>query len=88
MSTDAHDDMVKAFIEYFKHNERFEYKKGHGDEPGAKARFWLSEIRRLARIRRAEIQDKRQKRRIAKKGKLGRPPKVTKMHGANTESDE
>jgi DNA primase catalytic subunit len=75
MSTDSHDRMIQAFQEYFKWQERFEYKKS--DEAGIKARFWLSEIRNEASIRRKEIQDKREQRRIARNGKVGRPPKAT-----------
>jgi hypothetical protein len=76
MSTDTHDRMIKAFQEYFKWQDRFEYRKS--DEAGIKARFWLSEIRNEASIRRKEIQDKREERRKARNGKVGRPPKITK----------
>ena len=76
MSTDSHDKMIAAFQEYFKWQDRFEYRGS--DEAGIKARFWLSEIRNEASTRRKEIQDKREQRKAARKGKLGRPPKVTK----------
>lgn len=76
MSTDAHDRMIKAFQEYFKWQERFEYKGS--DEAGIKARYWLSEIRNEASIRRVEIQEKRQVRKESRKGKVGRPRKITK----------
>jgi hypothetical protein len=76
MSTDAHDRMIKAFQEYFKWQERFEYK--HSDEAGIKARYWLSEIRNEASIRRVEIQEKRKKRRAARKGMRGKPLNITK----------
>jgi hypothetical protein len=76
MSTDSHDRMIQAFQEYFKWQERFEYKGS--DEAGIKARYWLSEIRNEASTRRVEIQEKREQRKLARKGKLGRPPKVTK----------
>ena len=76
MSTDSHDKMIAAFQEYFKWQERFEYKGS--DEAGIKARYWLSEIRNEASIRRVEIQEKREERKLARKGKLGRPPKITK----------
>jgi hypothetical protein len=68
--------MIAAFQEYFKWQDRFEYRGS--DEAGIKARFWLSEIRNEASTRRKEIQDKREERKAARKGKLGRPPKVTK----------
>ena len=76
MSTESHDKMIAAFQEYFKWQERFEYK--NSDEAGIKARFWLSEIRNEASKRRVEIQEKREARKLARKGKLGRPPKIIK----------
>ncbi len=76
MSTESHDKMIAAFQEYFKWQTRFEYKGS--DEAGIKARYWLSEIRNEASKRRVEIQEKREERKLARKGKLGRPPKVTK----------
>lgn len=74
MTTDAHDRMIKAFQEYFKWQDRFEYKGS--DEAGIKARYWLSEIRNEASTRRTEIQAKREERKTARKGKVGRPPKI------------
>jgi hypothetical protein len=68
--------MIQAFQEYFKWQDRFEYKGS--DEAGIKARFWLSEIRNEASKRRVEIQTKRDERKKSRKGKLGRPPKLTK----------
>jgi hypothetical protein len=68
--------MIAAFQEYFKWQTRFEYS--NSDEAGIKARYWLSEIRNEASNRRVEIQEKREARKIARKGKLGRPPKVIK----------
>lgn len=76
MSTESHDKMIAAFQEYFKWQTRFEYKGS--DEAGIKARYWLSEIRNEASKRRIEIQEKREQRRLARKGMIGRPPKVTK----------
>jgi len=76
MTTESHDKMIAAFQEYFKWQDRFEYKGS--DEAGIKARYWLSEIRNEASKRRVEIQDKREARKTARKGKVGRPPKVTK----------
>ena len=76
MSSESHDKMIEAFQQYFKWQERFEYKGS--DEAGIKARYWLSEIRNEASKRRVEIQEKREQRKLARKGKLGRPPKLTK----------
>ena len=79
MSTDSHDRMIAAFQNYFKWQDRFEY---HGsDEAGVKARYWLSEIRNEASKRRVEIQEKRESRKAIRKGKPGRPTKVTKRDG-------
>jgi hypothetical protein len=75
MSTDSHDRMIAAFQEYFKWQDRFEY---HGsEEAGIKARYWLSEIRNEASKRRIEIQAKREQRKEARKGMIGRPKKLT-----------
>ena len=76
MSSESHDKMIAAFQEYFKWQDRFEYKGS--DEAGIKARYWLSEIRNEASKRRVEIQEKREARKKARKGMVGRPPKVTK----------
>ena len=76
MTTDAHDRMIKAFQEYFKWQDRFEYRGS--DEAGIKARYWLSEIRNEASIRRVEIQTKREERKESRKGMVGRPPKIHK----------
>lgn len=75
MSTDSHDKMIAAFQEYFKWQTNFEYKGS--DEAGIKARFWLSEIRNEASKRRVEIQEKREARKLARKGIKGRPKKIT-----------
>ena len=76
MSTDAHDRMIHAFQQYFKWQDRFQYKGS--DEAGLKARYWLSQIRNEASIRRVEIQETRLERKAARNGKIGRPPKITK----------
>jgi len=76
LTTEAHDKMIAAFQEYFKWQEKFEYKGS--DEAGIKARYWLSEIRNEASTRRVEIQEKREQRKESRKGIIGRPPKVTK----------
>lgn len=76
MATDSHDKMIAAFQEYFKWQTNFEYRGS--DEAGIKARFWLSEIRNQSSNRRNEIQAKREARKEARKGMVGRPPKLTK----------
>ena len=75
MTTDAHDRMIRAFQEYFKWADRFEYRGS--DEAGIKARYWLSEIRNEASTLRTEIQAKRETRKQARKGMVGRPPKIS-----------
>ena len=75
MTTKAHDKMIRAFQEYFKWQDRFEYRGS--DEAGIKARYWLSEIRNEAGTRRTEIQTKREERKAARKGMVGRPKKTT-----------
>jgi hypothetical protein len=75
MSTDSHDRMIRAFQEYFKYQDRFEYRGS--DEAGIRARYWLSEIRNEASLRRTEIQAKRDERKAARKGMIGRPKKIS-----------
>lgn len=75
MSSESHDKMIAAFQEYFKWQDRFEYKGS--DEAGIKARYWLSEIRNQASTRRVEIQAKRDERKQARKGVIGRPKKIS-----------
>jgi len=75
MSTDSHDRMIHAFQEYFKYQDRFEHRGS--DSAGVRARYWLSEIRNEASLRRTEIQAKRDERKAARKGMVGRPPKIS-----------
>jgi len=75
LSSESHDKMIAAFQEYFKWQDRFEYKGS--DEAGIKARYWLSEIRNQASTRRTEIQAKREERKQARKGMIGRPKKIS-----------
>ena len=76
MTTDAHDRMIRAFQEYFKWADRFEYRGS--DEAGIKARYWLSEIRNEASTLRVDIQAKREERKESRKGMIGRPRKIHK----------
>jgi len=75
MTTETHDQMIAAFQEYFKWQDRFHYRQS--DEAGIKARNALSEIRDLASTRRKEIQALRKERRELREGKNGRPLKET-----------
>lgn len=54
---DTQDKLIKAFIEYSKWNDRFERFGYKGS--ALQARQWLAEIRRMAFIRRKEIQAKK-----------------------------
>jgi hypothetical protein len=53
MNDDIHDQLTKAYLEYFKANEAFEARKSHRTH--AASRRWLREIRRLAKLRQEEI---------------------------------
>ena len=80
MSTDAHDEMIEAFQEYFKWQTKFEYGAEKSNLAGTKARKALSRIRKAASIRRIEIIDKQKERKAARKGIKGRPKKVSKSN--------
>jgi len=77
MTTESHDKLIRAFQEYFKWQDKFEYSGS--DAAGIKARYWLSEIRNFSSIRRNEIQAKRQDRKATRKGIVGRPKKVSSV---------
>jgi hypothetical protein len=50
---DTHDKLVKAYMEYFKANEKFESR--NSVRTHREARKWLREIRNLAKDRMDEI---------------------------------
>lgn len=56
--SDTHDLLMRELRTYFEANQDWEMHQTHA--AGMRARASLSEIRRLARIRRQEIQDVRQ----------------------------
>lgn len=74
MSTETHDKLIRAILDYCKYQDKFEYKGG--DEAGVRARVLLNDIRRLTINRRKEIQEKREHRRKLRNGREGRPRKV------------
>lgn len=76
MSTETHDLIIQAVLDYCTHQDKFEFKGG--EESGIRSRILLSEIQKLARIRRDEIQAKRAHRRKLRNGKQGRPRKLIK----------
>ena len=53
MTSDIHEQIIRTLIKYFEANQRWETKQTHTS--GIEARALLSEIRRLATIRRVEI---------------------------------
>jgi len=50
---DTHDQLTKAYLEYFKANEAFEKRLSHRTH--AASRRWLRKIRELAKERMDEI---------------------------------
>jgi hypothetical protein len=52
---DIHDQLTKAYLEYFKVNEKFEARKSHRTH--AASRKWLRKIRELAKLRQDEIHE-------------------------------
>ena len=62
---DIHDQLTKAYMAYFKANEKFEAR--NSVRTHRESRKWLREIRRLARIRMEEIHEKHTTTRITKK---------------------
>ena len=53
MIDDVHDQLTKAYMEYFKENDKFEDR--NSVRTHTSARRWLREIRRLAKDRAEEI---------------------------------
>lgn len=72
---DPHDRMIYAFQEYFKWNNRFQYKGS--DEAGIKSRYWLNEIKNAINDRKKEIQIIRAQRKEAKIRQRDQPEKAT-----------
>jgi hypothetical protein len=79
MSTDTHDKLIAAFQNYCHWQDRFEF--GGSDSAGVKARSFLSEIRDLAKQRRAEIAARKELRREIRSGLNGRPKNIIKGDG-------
>ena len=65
MEDDAHDLLVKAYLEYFKANEKFE--KRNSVRTHRAVRKCLREIRTLAKDRADEIHDKHNTTRVTRK---------------------
>ena len=56
MVDDIHDQLTKAYMEYFKENDKFEAR--NSVRTHTSSRKWLREIRRLAKLRMEEIRKK------------------------------
>jgi hypothetical protein len=67
MSSDIHDKLVQAYLNYFSANERWEDK--NSVRTTRETRRWLREIRILAKERMDQIQHKHQTERITRKDK-------------------
>jgi len=67
MDSNIHDKLVKAYLEYFSANEKWEVK--NSVRTTRDTRRWLREIRLLAKERMDQIQHKHQTERITRKGK-------------------
>ena len=52
---DIHDKLTKAYMEYFKSNEKFE--RNNSIRTHREVRRWLREIRKLAKMRSDEIHE-------------------------------
>lgn len=76
MSTESHDKIMAAVMEYCKWQDRFENKGS--DQAGIRARNALVILRDMAIARRKEIQDKRWQRRELRNAKNGRPKDIIK----------
>ena len=55
MSDDAHDELVKAYLEYFKANEKWERNRSYRTYYATQR--WLRKIRRLAKAKSEENKD-------------------------------
>lgn len=58
ISDDTHDKLTKAYMEYFKENEKFEAR--NSVRTHTSTRRWLREIRKLAKLRMDEVHEKHQ----------------------------
>tara|TARA_E500000178_G_scaffold148893_1_gene148512 strand:- start:307 stop:519 length:213 start_codon:yes stop_codon:yes gene_type:complete len=62
---DTHDLLTKAYMSYFKANEKFEAR--NSVRTHRESRRWLREIRRLAKIRADEIHEIHNTTRVTRK---------------------
>jgi len=64
---DTHDKLTKAYMAYFKANEKFESR--NSVRTHKESRRWLREIRKLAKDRMDEIHEKHNTTRVTRKDK-------------------
>lgn len=64
---DIHDKLTKAYLEYYKANEKFEAR--NSVRTHREVRKWLREIRSYAKMRSDEVHVKHRTTRITKKDK-------------------
>ena len=64
---DTHDKITKAYMAYFKANEKFEAR--NSVRTHKESRRWLREIRKLAKDRMDEIHEKHNTTRVTRKDK-------------------
>lgn len=62
---DIHDQLTKAYLEYFKANEAYESRRSHRTHLAS--RRWLRKIRDLAKLRMDEIHQDYQTKKEAEK---------------------
>ena len=62
---DIHDQLTKAYLEYFKANEAYESRKSHRTHLAS--RRWLRKIRELAKMRMDEIHEEYQTKKESEK---------------------
>jgi hypothetical protein len=62
---DIHDQLTKAYLEYFKANEAYESRRSHRTHLAS--RRWLRKIRDLAKLRMDEIHNDYQTKKEAEK---------------------
>lgn len=79
MSKDVHDELIEAFLDYFKWNEIFENKGYYYLRAGVKARKALAKIRQCVYLRRAEILAKQKARKKARKDREDDKDEITKI---------
>lgn len=66
---DTHDRLTKAYLEYYRLNDKFRKNLSHRTK--FRSRKWLREIERLAKLRKEEIRQSHKKANADKKQRKG-----------------